>query len=329
MGWTEAIVGTVIGGVALALLPLYLSYLVSLLFVIPWLYYLLRYVIEVGNSPERYKTIASFGFAFLCVLIPVGILMPAAQKAHETAERMAVSNSLRQIGVAFHAHETDNGHLPPSAITDKHGKPLLSWRVAILPYVDEIGLYRTLNLDEPWDSEHNMRVLHEHPMPKVYAPPGGARKGEEHLTHYRIFVGKGTLYPNYPNNQHPVLYRPRHWANLLGTPSALSNTGPFCYPSPRLVSIHDGTSNTILAVEAAEAVPWTKPDELEYDRSKPLPRLGRQNAGYLLGTQNARYFQVVLFDASVRRVRKDVDEQTLRWAIEPADGMPLPSDWGW
>jgi hypothetical protein len=272
---------------------------VSLVFFIPWLYYLLRYVIEVGNGPERYKTIASFGFAFFWVFAGIGTILPAVQKVGESAARMAVSNSLKQIGHAFHNYASDHQDaLPPAALIGKDGKPGLSWRVAILPYVEQENLYKTFKLDEPWDSPHNRKLLPL--MPKVYAPPGGPQKGQEHLTHYRVFVGQGTMYPD------------KFRINFAREARVV------CYPARyNIGNIPDGTSNTILAVEAAEAVPWTKPEELEYDGKQPLPKLG---------AQNKRGFMIVLYDGSVRFVSGKIDEQKLRWLIEPDDGHWVSPD---
>jgi hypothetical protein len=116
--------------------------------------------------------------------------------------------------------------------------PLLSWRVAILPYIEEVTLYKQFKMDEPWDSEHNKKLLEK--MPKLYAPVTG--KAKPGLTYYQVFVGKdapfnGTIGPRFP------------------------------------ASFTDGTSNTFLVAEAGEAVPWTKPQDIPFD-GKTVPRLG-------------------------------------------------------
>jgi hypothetical protein len=118
--------------------------------------------------------------------------------------------------------------------------PLLSWRVALLPHIKEAKLYREFKLDEPWDSEHNNKLIAK--MPKVYAPVRGKTR-EPGMTYYQVFVGKdapfnGTIMPKFP------------------------------------VRFQDGTSWTFLIVEAGEPVPWTKPQDIVYDAGKPLPRLG-------------------------------------------------------
>src|SRR2546421_177216 len=80
----------------------------------------------------------------------------------------ASANKLKQIGIAFHNHAGTYNSKLPSDILDKSGKPLLSWRVAILPFIEEDNLYKQFKLDEPWDSDHNKKLIER--MPKLYAP---------------------------------------------------------------------------------------------------------------------------------------------------------------
>jgi hypothetical protein len=121
-------------------------------------------------------------------------------------------------------------------------------------------------------------------MPKVYAPVRG--DAPPNHTHYLVFTGPKTVF-----------------------------NGPQGIP---LLRIQDGTSNTFLIVEADDAVPWTKPADLEVAPGRALPRLGGQwGDGFL----------VAMADGSTRFVSNRVSEQTLRLAIDPADGMLLPADW--
>jgi hypothetical protein len=128
---------------------------------------------------------------------------------------------------------------PSNAPADKPGEPLLSWRVALLPFLGQEKLYREFKLDEPWDSEHNQKLLAR--MPAVYAAPG-VRTRKPYLTYYQAFVGRGAAFEG-----------PR---------------------GMRIAEFQDGTSCTLLLAEAASPVPWTKPEDLAYDPAKPLPRLG-------------------------------------------------------
>jgi hypothetical protein len=170
---------------------------------------------------------------------PRGPLYNVADPRTRALREAAIGN-LRQIGLALHNyHDTMQGF--PTAIPDKTGKPGLSWRVAILPYIEQDNLYKLFKLDEPWDSPHNKPLLHK--MPKVYAPPGTDPTG---WTFLRGFTGPGTWLP--------------------------PQTGP--RPKGiRITDIVDGTSNTALVAEAADPVIWTKPDEMEFAPNK-VPKVG-------------------------------------------------------
>ncbi len=103
----------------------------------------------------------------------------------EAADRMRSENNLKQMALAMHNYLATYNTFPAHAIYSKDGKPLLSWRVAILPYIEEDQLYKQFHLDEPWDSEHNKPLMEK--MPKVFGD-----KGTE--THYQVFVGKGAAF---------------------------------------------------------------------------------------------------------------------------------------
>ncbi len=175
--------------------------------------------------------------------------------------QMAVSwrkqsvNNLKQLGLAMLNYEDKKKQLPDRAIRDKDGKPLLSWRVAILPEIEEEALYKEFHLDEPWDSEHNRKLIER--MPEVYLNPdtGHTHPGR---TRYLVPVGDKTAFP--PD-------------------------GPI-----KLKEITDGTSHTILIIEAApeSAVIWSKPDDIEIDQQNPTRGLVNAdqliNAGFADGS---------------------------------------------
>jgi hypothetical protein len=143
--------------------------------------------------------------------------------------------------MAMHTYHDVHGRLPAAAVCGKDGKPLLSWRVTILPYLEKMELYEQFKLDEPWDSPHNIRLLSE--IPDVYAPPPGKKsKVPPDHTVCHVFVGNGTAFEGHDGLR-------------------LSDDFP------------DGTFNTLLLVEAGEPVPWTKPEDLTYDPAGPLPEL--------------------------------------------------------
>src|SRR5215216_7139987 len=84
--------------------------------------------------------------AIIAVLI--ALLLPAVQAAREAARRVQCVNNLKQIGLGILNFHDQEGHYPPPAITGQDGRPLLSWRVALLPYIGEEALYREFHLGE-------------------------------------------------------------------------------------------------------------------------------------------------------------------------------------
>ena len=196
-------------------------------------------------------------------------LQPAAEAKREDLRRAESINNLKQILIAMHGYHDAHKRFPPRAVFDKSGKPLLSWRVLLLPYLDEEGLYKQFRLDEPWDGPHNKKLIAK--MPQCFRSP--ASEAPPNTTTYLVPAGKGTLFE--------------------GT-KGLS-----------VRDVRDGTSNTVMLVEAgdAEAVPWTKPDDFEVDPSDPKKGLvGSWPDGFLLG----------LADGSAQFVPASVDPAVLK-----------------
>ena len=228
---------------------------------------------------------------FLPFLLFVGI--PVWQRLSEGPNKRIESNDLKQINLAMINYSDANNSMPAAAICDPSGKPLLSWRVTILPYIEQQNLYMQFHLNEPWDSPNNLPLVKM--MPKVYALPGDSSAPQGH-TYFRVFVGDHAAFP--PPRPTPVG----------------GMTQGRRYP----VEFTNGTSNTVLAAEAATAVPWTKPDELPYDPNAPLPPLGGHYAdGFLVG----------MGDGSVHFVPRGVTERTLRSVIEIDNRVPVGPDW--
>jgi prepilin-type processing-associated H-X9-DG protein len=135
-----------------------------------------------------------------------------------------------------------------------------------LPFLEENELHEQFKLDQPWDSKVNKKLLAM--MPKAYTAPSGTfEKGH---TFYQAFAGAGTM--------------------MSGKPT-------------KPVDVTDGLSNTVMVVEAGEAVPWTKPADIAFDPAKPLPKLG----GIFDGDFNALFG-----DGSVRFLKKGIKEANLK-----------------
>jgi hypothetical protein len=218
----------------------------------------------------------------------------AGDEKGQLARQMKQSeNNLRKIGVALLNFHDTYKRFPPWAVCSKDGKPLLSWRVALLPFLDNAGLYNQFKLDEPWDGPNNRKLIGK--MPSVYAAPG-VKTAEPGLTYYQGFVGPTAGWQFQPDS------------------NAFLGAQGLRIPA----SFQDGTSNTIAVIEAGDAVPWTKPADLPYAADKPLPRVG----GLFKDGANA-----LLFDGSVRFIRNSLQEATWRAAITPSGGEIMPEEW--
>jgi len=208
----------------------------------------------------------------------VALLLPAVQAAREAARRAQCINNLKQIGLAMHNYESSTGAFPRPAITDKQGKPLLSWRVAILPYIEQGPLYDKFKLNEPWDSPHNQALLKE--MPPTYVCPSRARV-EPFTTTYQVFTGPGALFEN--------------------------------GKAVRIAEITDGTSNTLMVVEAQKEVPWTKPDDLSFPPAAASDFFGA-------GSFHPGGFDGLMADGSVRFFKNTINRNVILSLITRAGG---------
>jgi DNA-directed RNA polymerase subunit RPC12/RpoP len=221
-----------------------------------------------------------------CACVPLGILLwPAVQNVAEARDRIQSQNNLKQISLGMMNYHDQHQFFPPATLRasdqgipgifappqDLRGKPLFSWRVALLPYIEQGALYKEFRLNEPWDSEHNKKLLPR--IPKTYLLPGETA-GPDGLTKYQVFVGPQTMFEE-------------------GRRITIA-------------SVQDGTSNTLLVVEAAKGVPWTKPEDLRFDPKGPLPPLGgRFRKG----------FTAAFADGHTTLIPKDTPETTLKALI--------------
>jgi prepilin-type processing-associated H-X9-DG protein len=214
--------------------------------------------------------------------VAVALILPAVQASREAAARNSDANNLHEIGAGLLNYEDAHNRFPARAIFDKEGKPLLSWRVMILPELEEAELYKQFHLDEPWDSENNKKLLDK--MPAVFKHQKLDKPG---VTVYQAVVGKGFAFEG-----------------SEGT---------------KLASFTDGTSRTILVVEAApeRAVPWTKPGDWSPDLSDPTVGLGG------LAASNVANF--VFADAHVESIAKPIDAKLFKALLTRNGGEPIPA----
>jgi hypothetical protein len=205
------------------------------------------------------------------------VVTPTISQTRLAAARQVSANNLKQLALALHNHHDALKSFPPPANLSQDNKPLLSWRVHILPFIEGEELYKQFKLDEPWDSEHNKKLIDK--MPEVYRSPLAKN----------VVPGK-TVY--------------------------LGAAGPkMVFSGPKgitVAKITDGTSNTIMIVEANDkaAVTWTQPDDYQPDMKDPKARLLREEL---------KGFHAAFADGSVRMLPRQISDELLR-SLLTADG---------
>lgn len=188
--------------------------------------------------------------------------------------------NLKHIALAMHNYHSEHNSFPPAYSTDADGKPLLSWRVLILPFLASEDLYNEFHLDEPWDSPHNKALIPR--MPKYFACPS-TLGGEPTMgtTIYKRPVGAGIKVD-------PARGLPLH-------------------------QVTDGTSNTIMVLEtpAEQAVEWTRPRDLEVAEQVDARTLLKSHGG----GANA-----VMMDGAGRFLPDTMKPEALRARMTPSGG---------
>ncbi|MBI2477186.1 MAG: DUF1559 domain-containing protein [Planctomycetia bacterium] len=199
----------------------------------------------------------------------------------EQMRRQTNSDSFKSIIVAMHNHHDTYKVFPPrNEVRDASGRSGLSWRVHILPFLDQQKLYEEFALDQPWDSPHNKPLSEK--MPKVFESQWlGIKPG------------------------HTTFLAPAGEDTVFGGEQAV-----------KITNITDGTVNTAVLVEVKPclAVPWTAPQDYDFDPMQP-------GEGLRAGTD--RRLLAALADGSVQMFRADAPPVLLLRLFLKGDGNPL------
>lgn len=235
----------------------------------------------------------SFVVLIGCGGVLVALLLPAVQSARGAARRMQSMNNMKQIMLAMHNYHSVHGEFPPAYIADADGKPMHSWRVLILPYLEQQPLHSSYDFSKPWDSPENLAVAQF--IPPVYRSPGETSPNAQQ-TSYVMFVGPGT---------------------------AQTGQGKIT-----LDQITDGMSNTLCIIETASSgIDWTEPRDLDAAQLDFLIHEVNNAAPNQINAVFPNGANAGFYDGSVQFLPTDTPPETLKHLINPADGNAIMRNW--
>ena len=216
---------------------------------------------------------------------------PADANAKAIKSRVDLTN-LKQLALAMHNYHDRYQHFPPAVVMGADGKTPHSWRVELLPELGQQALYERYRMNEPWDSPFNKEVLAQ--MPECFRDPFDNPKSTN--SGYYVLVGPGAAFEG--------------------------------SEGIKISDFTDGTSNTILIVEANRGIPWSKPEDISFDPGKERHRyqpFGPSNPPPTLGGFIPGHFAAALADGSARIFDTDKIKDQLKWLIMRNDGAVV--DW--
>lgn len=234
--------------------------------------------------------------AIVIALLPLSLHGPNHQEA---TRRMSCGNNLKHLAMALHNYHDQYKSLPPAYVKSDDGRRMHSWRVLILPYLEDHQqqLYDAYNFDEPWDSPSNRELIPR--MPQVFCCPSQCRRGSEPtgFTNYFAVVGENTA-----------------WPGELAT---------------RFADITDGTSNTLLLLEVANrSTAWTEPADIQYadalkilTSNQPAPHRYEE---FFYDQRGGN--QIAMADGSVYFVAQQADQVASKLLITRNDGQRFSVD---
>lgn len=214
----------------------------------------------------------------MCGGIGVALLLPAVQAARDAARRTQCGNNLKQLALAMHSYHDVYNCLPPPYLADANGKPMHSWRVLILPYLEGNGLYQQYRFDEPWDGPHNSQLASQ--MPMAFQCP--AETSASPKTHYMVVVGDGTP------------FNPEKRTSLVD------------------LTVRGGTNATIMLVESTSETNWMAPVDLDL---KQMSMVLNDRSQAAVGSHHARGANIAFADGSVMMLRNSLSPETLKALI--------------
>lgn len=228
------------------------------------------------------------------IVILIALLLPAVRSTRGAAPTTVCKINVTQLGLALRNYHEVYDSFPPAYVVDADGKPLYSWRVFILPFLDRQGLYNGFRLDEPWDSPHNLTLL-DVDVP-VFRCPSDEEWVEETgtdvikgMTNYLAVVGPNTVWP---------------------MPNAC-----------KLDEITDDKSQTVLIVEVKNSgIKWSEPRDLHVTQ---MAREINPVAGMGLSSHHKGCTHVFMADGTERSLTDGLSKEKLRALLTRAGGEEI------
>jgi hypothetical protein len=226
-----------------------------------------------------------------CFLGGVTLLSRPVMRAREAARRASCSGNLSQLAAAIHIYCGVYGILPPAHVDDEYGRPMHSWRVLILPFINQGGLYAKYNFSEPWDGPSNVKLLSQ--MPRIFScPTRDAGTTAPTMTSYVVVSSPDTMFP-----------------------------GPHAI---RFDQVTDGLSSTLMLVEVGNSqIPWTKPEDLDL-RTMSLQINDETHPA--ISSKHPGGANVEFADRRYRFLRDSVTASQLKSLLTRSGGEPAPHD---
>lgn len=222
------------------------------------------------------------------VLLLIALLLPAIDGGlRPVGQRTSCGNNLKQIVWALHNYHDIYGTFPPAYIADASGKPMHSWRVLILPFIEQKVLYDKYKFDEPWDGPNNRKladtIMRAYSCPSQHNKAGSSASFE---TNYVVVIGDHTAWPG---------------------DKALT-LGDFA----------DGTANTILVVEVHNSgIHWMEPRDLHITQ---MARAVNAPHGQGISSAHQGGAQVGMADGAIKFVPEKTPADVLRSRLQIDDG---------
>ncbi|TWT63995.1 DUF1559 family PulG-like putative transporter [Rubinisphaera italica] len=221
------------------------------------------------------------GLAFLFIL-------PIVQQSRESGPRSACKNNLKWLALSMHNYHDLHGVFPSPNHHDGDSPPY-SWRIALLPYIEEDQIFERYNFSEPWDGPTNS-TMHSLQL-DVFLCPDTSSRLKNHLrtvTDYVAITGEETIFSE-------------------GQPT-------------KLTDVTDGTSNTIMFVELANSdIHWMEPRDLQFNAISN--RMNKSGAG-LSNIHNGGAY-TALVDGSIRYLSEETDPDVLRALMTKSGGETI------